>query len=38
MFGIPQEFLSVTFTGVPSASFTFSMLANCCVMLLNSEL
>src|SRR5215472_9177978 len=38
MLGMPQEFLSVTATGIPSSAATFSMPANCCVMLLNREL
>ena len=38
MLGMPQEFGSVTFTGVSNPSFTSSMPANCWVMLLNSEL
>ena len=38
IFGMPKEFGSVTFTGMPSSAFTFSLPANCWVMLLNSEL
>src|SRR5215470_17080745 len=38
MFGMPQEFLSVTLKGVPSSAFTSLLLANCWVMLLNREL
>ena len=38
MFGMPQEFLSVTGTGTPISVSTFSMPASCWVILLNSEL
>src|SRR5215472_1780361 len=38
IFGIPQEFGSVTLTGVPISAFTSSTPANCWVMLLNREL